>query len=277
MTYRNATKLAATAALFLGLCACDDGASATGTAPSAKAITSASSGPKATAPKGDVFFLQPTNGATVFPEFEMAFGVKAIEIAARGAKDNKKGYIVVIVDGAPVPEGKTVPTDDKHLVFDKGTSGGTCSKLPKGKHKLTVQFVAGNGKSWGKKLSQTIEVEVIDDEGPRSVAFVGLEDGAKVKSPLLVKFAVKGMKIVPAGKDTNARTTGHHHVLIGLGATPAGIVIPADKTHVHFGKGQTEAKLELPKGKQKLTLQFADGAHNSFGPKMSATITVEVE
>ena len=286
MNIKLPIQLTVLAVLLMGLAACDEGtpgaaAGTTGTpgpTPSAKtsAATTASAAAAATAPKGDVFFVQPTDGATVFPDFSMAFGVKDIEIAARGAKENTKGFIVVIVDGEPVAEGQTVPTDDKHLVFDKGDVGGD-AKLSVGKHKLTIQFIAGDGKAWGKALSQTIEVEVIEDQGERSVAFLDIENGAKVKSPVKLKFDVKGMKIEIAGKDPKARTSGHHHVLVGHDATPSGTVIPADATHIHFGKGQTEAEVELPKGTQKLTLQFADGSHNSYGPEMSQTITVEVE
>lgn len=280
MTSRNAIVFAASAAILIGS-ACGEQKAGSGTSSAAtnksSAAPSASTAKKAEAPKGDVFFLQPTNGATVFPELDMAFGVKDIEIAAAGkGDDNKKGYIVVVVDGEPVPEGKPIPKDDKHLSFAKGEKNGTV-KLEKGKHKLTVQFVSADGTSWGKKLSQTIEVEVLEDQGERSVSFLEPEDGAKVKNPVKMKFDVKGMKIELAGKDPNARTSGHHHVLIGHDPIPVGIVIPDNKTHKHFGKGQTEAELELPKGKQKITLQFADGSHNSYGPKMAQTITVEVE
>ena len=135
----------------------------------------------------------------------------------------------------------------------------------------------GLNTSWGKPLSRTIEVEVLEDEGERSVAFVEPADGAKVKSPVKFKFDVKGMKIELAGKNPTARTTGHHHILIGHDPIPVGQVIATDDTHKHFGKGQTEAELELPKGKHKLTLQFADGSHNSYGPKMAKTINIEVE
>ena len=50
-----------------------------------------------------------------------------------------------------------------------------------------------------------------------------------------------------------------------------------DKTHIHYGKGQTETTIELAKGKHTLTMQFANGAHLSYGKALSTTITVEVE
>ena len=41
-------------------------------------------------------------------------------------------------------------------------------------------------------------------------------------------------------------------------------------------KGQTEAVLDLPPGDYKLTLQFADGLHRSYGKDLSATINIKV-
>ena len=54
-------------------------------------------------------------------------------------------------------------------------------------------------------------------------------------------------------------------------------VIPKDETHLHYGDGATKATVKLPPGKHQLTMQFADGAHRSYGPAWAATITVEVE
>jgi hypothetical protein len=59
-------------------------------------------------------------------------------------------------------------------------------------------------------------------------------------------------------------------------AMPEGQAIPADDMHLHFGKGQTETEVTLKPGEHKLTLQFADGAHRSYGPKMSKTIKITV-
>ena len=103
----------------------------------------------------------------------------------------------------------------------------------------------------------------------QSVYFVEPKDGATVTSKVI--FGVKGMAVEPAG-DVKA-DSGHHHLLINLGATPAGEAIPVDDKHLHFGKAQTEAEVTLPPGPYKLTMQFANGAHVSYGPAMAATIT----
>ncbi|MCC8396309.1 DUF4399 domain-containing protein [Paraburkholderia sp. MMS20-SJTR3] len=108
-----------------------------------------------------------------------------------------------------------------------------------------------------------------------SVSFVQPADGATVSNPVHVAFAVDGMKIAPAGTMTEG--TGHHHLLIDGKPLPKGDVIPANDMALHFGKGQTETDLTLPPGDHTLTLQFGDGAHRSYGPELSKTITVHVK
>jgi hypothetical protein len=109
----------------------------------------------------------------------------------------------------------------------------------------------------------------------QSVSFVEPANGATVTSPFKVKFAVSGMDIKPAG-DMSANT-GHHHLLINAGAVKAGEVVPADETHIHFGKGQTETEVKLPPGNYVLTMQFANGLHQSYGPGMSKEIKITVK
>ncbi|MGF6371532.1 hypothetical protein OKW40_004282 [Paraburkholderia sp. RAU6.4a] len=107
------------------------------------------------------------------------------------------------------------------------------------------------------------------------VTFVQPADGATVTNPVHVVFGLDGMKIAPAGTLTDG--TGHHHLLIDGKPLPKGEVVPATNKSLHFGKGQTETDLTLPPGDHTLTLQFGDGAHRSYGPEMSKTITVHVK
>jgi hypothetical protein len=109
----------------------------------------------------------------------------------------------------------------------------------------------------------------------QSVDFTEPKDGAVVSSPFKVKFAVTGMEVKPAGTMDN--NTGHHHLLINSDSMKAGESIPFDETHLHFGKGQTETEVTLPPGSYKLTMQFANGAHQSYGPGLSKTINVTVK
>ena len=109
----------------------------------------------------------------------------------------------------------------------------------------------------------------------QSVAFLEPADGATVGSPFKVRFAVDGMEVKPAG-DIVANS-GHHHLLINAEPIKAGESVPFDATQLHFGKGQTETEVKLPPGQYTLTMQFANGAHQSYGAPMSKTIKVPVK
>ena len=108
------------------------------------------------------------------------------------------------------------------------------------------------------------------------IYFISPKDGETVTSPVHIKFGIKGMKVRPAGEDANDKTSGHHHLIIDGETVPEHQVVSSDATHLHYGKGQTETVVKLLPGKHKLTLQFADGAHRSYGPEMSSTIEITV-
>ena len=107
-----------------------------------------------------------------------------------------------------------------------------------------------------------------------TVAFGGPANGAEVTSPVQVKFNVNGMMVSEAGAVLNGQ--GHHHLIIDGEAVAEGEVVPADDTHIHYGKGQTEAEINLEAGEHTLTMQFADGRHRSYGPKLATSITITV-
>jgi hypothetical protein len=109
----------------------------------------------------------------------------------------------------------------------------------------------------------------------QNVDFATPRDGDTVSSPFMVRFVVKDMEVVPAGEVKPG--TGHHHILIDTPAVVDNSVIPADAQHKHFGKGQTETELSLPPGEHTLSLQFADGAHRSYGEAYRKTIRVTVK
>ena len=107
------------------------------------------------------------------------------------------------------------------------------------------------------------------------VYFVEPANGAVVSSPFKLRFGIQGMEVKPAGDQVAGQ--GHHHLLINRASQPKGEIIPADDAHIHFGKAQTETEVKLPPGTYKLTMQFADGFHLSYGKDMAATITVTVK
>lgn len=109
------------------------------------------------------------------------------------------------------------------------------------------------------------------------VYIIAPKDGARIRGPVTVLFGLKGMGVAPAGVKFD--NTGHHHLLIDT-ALPADLTkpLPATDGIRHFGKGQTEATLELPPGKHTLQLLFADYTHTPFTPNVvSRKITITVE
>jgi len=137
----------------------------------------------------------------------------------------------------------------------------------------TEEHSENDGHDHGAMESETADASVAPENA--SVFFVNLIDGEIVTSPFKVEMGVEGINVHPAGELIDG--TGHHHILINEGATPAGVAVPADETHIHFGGGQTETELDLAPGVYNITLQFADGLHRSYGAGMSVSIEVEVE
>lgn len=108
------------------------------------------------------------------------------------------------------------------------------------------------------------------------VYIISPKDGATVKSPVTVQFGLKGMGVAPAG--VKFESSGHHHLLIDTDV-PADLNAPLPTTDQvrHFGKGQTEASIELPPGKHTLQLVLGDQSHIPHNPPVTSkkiTITV---
>ncbi len=102
-------------------------------------------------------------------------------------------------------------------------------------------------------------------------------DGETVSSPVKIVFGLQGMGIAPAGIKFN--NTGHHHLLIDVAELPdINSPIPSDDNHKHFGKGQTEAVIELPPGEHTLQLMLGDHMHIPHDPVViSKKIKINVE
>ena len=74
--------------------------------------------------------------------------------------------------------------------------------------------------------------------------------------------------------------TGHHHLLVNADIATIDFTrtLPATEQIRHFGKGQTEMILSLPKGKHTLQLLLGNYLHIPHDkPVMSEQITVTVK
>ncbi len=96
------------------------------------------------------------------------------------------------------------------------------------------------------------------------VYFIGLKDGDTIPTKSTIHFGLRGMGVAPAGSDR--ANSGHHHLIIDAPTPPLDAEIPNDFQHLHFGAGQTEAKITLPPGRHRLRLLFADANHLAHNP-----------
>lgn len=126
-----------------------------------------------------------------------------------------------------------------------------------------------------KSTNHTTEESTTVVESNDNIFFNSLKDGATLSSPFYLDMGVEGMIVEPKGEPREGH--GHHHLIINESFAPAGTVIVADDNHIHYGGGQTTDSVALPSGDYKLTLQFGDGMHVSYGEEWSKTISVSVK
>jgi Domain of unknown function (DUF4399) len=106
--------------------------------------------------------------------------------------------------------------------------------------------------------------------------FITPRDGQKIRAGFWVRFGLRNMGVTHAGDDY--QNSGHHHLLIDVNdPIDPKEPIPQDKSHLHFGAGQTETLLELPPGTHTLQLVLGDAKHYPFEPLVaSEKITIRV-
>ena len=108
------------------------------------------------------------------------------------------------------------------------------------------------------------------------VYFIWPHEGSViVNGKFWVRMGLRNMGVAPKG--TGGPATGHHHLLIDTELPAMTEPIPNDRNHLHFGAGETEARVELPPGKHRLQLLLGDKDHRPHNPPVvSKPITVVV-
>ena len=116
--------------------------------------------------------------------------------------------------------------------------------------------------------------ETPSPEGAKAY-FIDLKDGDTVNSPLLIRFGLTvQMGIATALADWP--DSGHFHLLIDKKQPNPNRPISNNNLHLH--RGQTEATVELGKGKHTLQIVMGDYSHIPHNPPvMSERISVKVE
>ncbi|RJG05553.1 DUF4399 domain-containing protein [Noviherbaspirillum cavernae] len=102
------------------------------------------------------------------------------------------------------------------------------------------------------------------------VYFIWPSDGTVITGgKFWVRMGLRNMGVCPKG--VNLPNVGHHHLLINTALPAMDQQIPSDRNHLHFGAGETEARIELPPGKHTLQLLLGDHDHKPHDPPVYST------
>jgi hypothetical protein len=243
-------------------------------------------GPTPAPPGAAVYFIGLKDGDTLPTKATLHFGLRGMGVAPAGSDRANSGHHHLIVD-APTPALNTeIPNDFQHLHFGAGQTETEVNLTP-GEHTLQLVFGDKNHVPHSPPLvSDRIKVKVVDQASPppqasatgkrqpapkdAKVYFIYPTDGAYIPPNPVIRFGLLNMGVAPAGFDKP--NTGHHHLLVDTELPPLDQPIPNDFNHLHFGAGQTEAKISLPLGQHKLRLLFADSAHVPHDPPVYSNV-----
>jgi Domain of unknown function (DUF4399) len=251
-------------------------------------------GPTPSPPGAKVEFIDLKDGAVIGPKTTLYFGLHGMGVAPAGTKKANSGHHHLLIDTDLPPLDRPIPNDENHLHFGAGQTEAELS-LPPGPH--TLQLLLGDADHIPHTppiYSEKIHVTVVESlpapvaaaQGPAPgtrhpsppgarVYIASPENGAYVPTTFTVRFGLEKMGVAPAGVDKP--NSGHHHLLIDAPLPPLDKPIPNDENHLHFGGGQTETTVTLPKGRHTLQLLLGDAYHLPHEPPLySSPIVVYV-
>jgi len=250
---------------------------------SAFSQSTATGGPTPSPPGAKVEFVDLKDGAVIGPKTTIHFGLHGMGVAPAGTKKANSGHHHLLIDTDLPPLDQPIPNDENHLHFGGGQTEVELS-LPPGPH--TLQLLLGDADHIPHAppvYSDKIHVTVVESapaaapgapvpspgarhpspQGARAY-IVSPENGAYVPTTFTVRFGLEKMGVAPAGVEKP--NSGHHHLLIDAQLPPLDQPIPNDENHLHFGGGQTEATVTLPKGRHTLQLLLGDAYHVPHQP-----------
>ena len=244
-----------------------------------------SGGPSPSAAGAAVYFVGLKDGQTVPTTFTVNFGLKGMGVAPAGSEKENSGHHHLIIDAELPPLDQPIPSDFNHLHFGAGQTEAEVT-LPEGEH--TLQLVLGDRNHVPNTIplvSERIKIRVVAaGKVPAAAAsapaasstgrhksppgakvyFVYPTNRGYVTTTPVVRFGLICMGVAPAGFEKV--NTGHHHLLVDTELPAFDQPIPSDFNHLHFGAGQTEAKITLPLGRHTLQLLLADENHVPHDP-----------
>jgi peptidoglycan hydrolase-like protein with peptidoglycan-binding domain len=238
-------------------------------------------------PGASVYFVGIKDGDTLPSKPTIHFGLRNMGLAPAGVERDNSGHHHLIIDAATPPLDRPIPNDFNHLHFGAGQSEAEITLTP-GKH--TLQLLLGDKDHIPHNppvMSDRITVTVADAGQGAAVAgrhpsapdarvyIANITDGQYIPANAVVRFGLLNMGVAPAG--VSKVNTGHHHLLVDTPLPPLDKPIPNDFNHLHFGAGQTEARVTLSPGPHKLQLLFGDENHVPHDPPLvSEPISVVV-
>jgi hypothetical protein len=95
-------------------------------------------------------------------------------------------------------------------------------------------------------LSGTVHAQGKPAPNDALLYFVWPQNGLTIKGGFWCRFGLRNMGVTHAGD--NFKNSGHHHLLVDVNEPlNPDEPIPQDKSHLHFGAGQTEAMEPAPR------------------------------
>ncbi len=250
---------------------------------SAFSQSAAPGGPTPSPAGAKVEFVDLKDGAVIGPKTTIHFGLHGMGVAPAGTRKANSGHHHLLIDTDLPPLDHPIPNDENHLHFGGGQTEVELS-LPPGPH--TLQLLLGDADHIPHTppvYSDKIHVTVVESAPAAAVGapvpapgarhpspqgarayIVSPENSAYVPTTFTVRFGLAKMGVAPAGVDKP--NTGHHHLLIDAPLPPLDQPIPNDENHLHFGAGQTEASVTLPKGRHTLQILLGDAYHIPHQP-----------
>lgn len=89
----------------------------------------------------ELYFVTPTNGATVTSPVHVVFGLRGMGVAPAGVNRANTGHHHLVIDAPLPPAGKPIPSSDNYQHFGGGQTEAYI-ELPPGEH--TLQLVLGD-------------------------------------------------------------------------------------------------------------------------------------
>jgi len=244
-------------------------------------------------PGAKAYFVDLKDGATIAPTTTVHFGLEGMGVAPAGIAKANTGHFHLLIDTSLAALDQPIPNDENDLHYGAGQTQATVTLTP-GKH--TLQLVLGDANHVPHNppvMSPVIHVTVAERAPAPAAAAAPVStgrhpspanakvyiespvNGAYVPTTFTVRFGLTGMGVAPAGFDK--ANSGHHHLIVDSELPPFDAPIPNDENHLHYGAGQTEASVTLPKGKHTLQLLLGDANHVPHDPPVySQPITVYV-